>query len=568
MNIQKSRNKNLESGETKRLIWVSICAVVISFLLFGNSIWGGYVVDDHVAVEHRMELRSLGNFFHILFSPWREGLPWAGYRPLVSISYAFNFVFSESTAGLHIINILLHALNSILVFYLVARFASRRAAGITAVLFLFLPIHVEPVASIVGRTDLLSTFFILVSLLLFFDKKYPVSALSFLAALLSKEFSIAILPLVAILLIVEKSDVKTFFKTWAYYLGAIAMYFAFRYVALGGYAIKNESFVDPVIGPLAFVSAKERIFTSFLHVFIYLKKTFYPINLTPDYYFNQVPAIQNILTSPGALLGLLAIVATVILFIRGNRSVKIVSALFLIPLFLISNIFLVVTGTMAERYFYLPSVGLLALLAIGFDKIMMRRTVMIGLYTAGIALLVWFSLLIIEQNKTWLNEKNLFIHAVAASPNSVWARENLAVTYLNEGRFEEARTQMQGGLSIYDKYPKLLRDWGRLVWKDGDLIGAETVFKKAIALDSRGTSSRGLYRLLAFVYLDKGENEHAFEAITKALTYPAFGDTETSDRVDQESYEGIRSLRDIDPKSYSEIDRKALQQRIIWTRGF
>jgi len=129
---------------------------------------------------------------------------------------------------------------------------------------------------------------------------------------------------------------------------------------------------------------------------------------------------------------------------------------------------------------------------------------------------------------------------------------------------------MELGLKIYDKYPRLLINWGKLQWKDGNLEEAEKTFKKAINFDNscKGFSG-GIYRLLAFLYLEKGDNKKALEAMEKAINSSIpYDDVETVRKGDQQVYESIKRLQSRTPDSYSELEKEELQRSIKAIRGF
>src|SRR3989338_3748708 len=438
----------------RRFVLLLVTGIAVSFILFGVSLSGKFTLDDHSVIERRTELRELKNLPEIWVSPWHPGGQWAGnYRPLTLVSFVLNFQFSESPIGFRIINVLLYALNAVMVFYVVRKFASERAAYLTAALFLFLPIHTEAVASVVGRVYLLGALFALLSLAYLFDKKYLLSSLFFYLALFSGDFFISLLPAIGLLLIFNTGKFWQAVKLGSYYVILLHVYFLFRYLALGKYAFGGYGFINPIIGPLAFVSLKERIFTGFVHFFVYLRKTIFPVDLLPDYSFNQIPVVTNILSSPKAVIGLIFFVGIVWLILRAGRGVKIAAILFLIPYAVISNIFFITTGTMAERYWYFPSLGLVALSAIGLEDIIIRkRKWQVWIYGALAIVMVWFSTITIRQNKVWLGDKNLFTYAAAGSPNSVWARTNLAEGYFASGDIEMAKEELEAALKISDKY--------------------------------------------------------------------------------------------------------------------
>ena len=162
------------SGEFRKFLFLFLSAAAIVFILFWPSLSGDFTLDDHSVIEKGLQNRSfIENLFEVWVSPWHPGGQWAGnYRPLTSLSFVFNLLFSASPAGFRIINILLYALNAVFVFYLVRKLSSDRTAHLTAILFLFLPIHSEVAMSIVGRVYLLGTLFSLFSVYYFFEKRY------------------------------------------------------------------------------------------------------------------------------------------------------------------------------------------------------------------------------------------------------------------------------------------------------------------------------------------------------------------------------------------------------------
>src|SRR3989344_7507780 len=113
----------------RHFVILLIFSIVVSFILYGASLSGKFTLDDHGVVERRIELRELKNLPEIWVSPWHPGGQWAGnYRPLTLVSFVLNFQFSESAVGFRILNVLLYALNAVMVFYVVRKFASERAA--------------------------------------------------------------------------------------------------------------------------------------------------------------------------------------------------------------------------------------------------------------------------------------------------------------------------------------------------------------------------------------------------------------------------------------------------------
>src|SRR3989344_1853661 len=270
---------------------VFLLVLVLFIFLLGNVLGSGYILDDHSVIENREELRDFSAVYKVFSMPWHQNQPQQGnFRPLTLFSYFLTLSFSESAAVMRFINIIIHAVNAALIFYLVNMFYPKKMAYFVAMGFALLSINTGTVLSLVGRSDLLSVLFVLLSIILFFKEKYIWSIFCFFLALLSKEFSIFLLPAIIFLsMFFKKHKFSEVFKISLYYCLALAPYFFLRYLALGAQAFRSQSSIDPIIGPLAFVGLKERILTGFVHFYFYLRKTFIPVDLSPDYSFNQIP---------------------------------------------------------------------------------------------------------------------------------------------------------------------------------------------------------------------------------------------------------------------------------------
>ena len=188
-----------------RKFWLFLIgAVALSFLLYGNSLKGGFVYDDNFFAD-RPELRDSSSLLRVWTEPYLPQNLAAGlYRPLAVFSFALNFIlFGESPVSFHLVNIILNGIVIFLVFLLVLKiFGDRKLASIAALFFAFLPIHTESVAFIKSRDEILATLFAIWSWLLFISateggnrlnwKKIAQSTLLFLLAVFSKELIIIV----------------------------------------------------------------------------------------------------------------------------------------------------------------------------------------------------------------------------------------------------------------------------------------------------------------------------------------------------------------------------------------
>lgn len=563
------------SEKYKEFLKIFLPVIMVAFVLFGPSLRGDFTLDDHSVIEKGVQLKGLNNIFELWISPWHPGGEWAGnYRPLTTTSFAINAFFSEGPLGFRIVNILLFALNIVFIFYLVRRLSTEKVAYLTAIIFLFLPIHSEVVMSIVGRVYLLGTLFSIFSIYYLLEKKYWISSAHFLLALLAGDMFISVILIMGSLLLLEYRNLVKTFKLGMVYMAGLPIYFLFRYLALGKYAFGGYGFVDPIIGPLAFVSVKGRIFTALSHLYLYLRKTVYPIDLSPDYSFNQIPIVSNLFSSWRALIGLAFLAILAYVFYKSKRKdIKFAVVLFLIPYLVMSNIFFITTGTMAERWWYFPSIGLIMLMAIGIENLISNFEFRIlkfrdYIYGAGIIVLVFYSFIVFRQNKVWLNDKNLFIYASEKSPNSAWARTNVAEGFFLSGDVGKAKEEIEAALKISDQYPSALYVLGQIYWEEGRFGEADEVFNKAIKFDTYDRNKRSLYRSLALISLDIGNNKQALVYMQEAVKWPATGDLEKTLKIDKLLLQKIEEYSSRDIKSYTQEEIDGLVNLIKIIRGF
>lgn len=545
---------------------------VLALIIFGPSLAGGFTLDDHPVVESRLDSFSFKNFPALFLSPWHPAGEWAGnYRPLTLLSFALNGIISKKTFGFHLVNVFLHALNAALVFWLVKRFASKRAGLVAGLLFLFWPIHTEAVASIVGRVYLLGTFFSLLSLHYFFNKKYFVSSVFFLAALLSGDYFISMVLVLPPLLLWET---KNFWKSLRYgvgYIAAVAVYFFCRFLALGAkYVFGGEGYVDPIIGPLAYVGVKERVLTALVYLYLYLRKMIVPIDLSPDYSFNQIPVVISF-TAWRFWIGIVVLVAVVgfIWWRRSPRLVKIAGLLFLAAYILMSNLLVVTTGTMAERWWYWPSLGLTIFLALVVNRLMIRFSRWRSWIAVGGSLVfIWYGWISFQQSRFWVDDRHLFMRAVEKSPGSVWARTNLAEEYFTFKQFPQAKLEIEKAMEITDKNPLALYVQGKLYWRDGAINEAETSFLRAIEFDRRGRNRRSLYRTLALLSLDSGQNQKAAIYMLEAVKWPVARQKENILEIDNYLVNFTGEIASRKLSSYTVLEKENLVRMIKTLRGF
>ena len=151
-----------------------VALVLVCLVIYAGYLNNGFVFDDKILVESNPLIKSahlLPNVFKTaIFDYWLGSQPYDRmYRPLQMFSYYLDYnLWGLSPSGFRFSNIILHLLNSILVFYLFSLFLNNKLlAASTSILFLVHPVQISTVAYISARGDLLSAFFILSCCILF-----------------------------------------------------------------------------------------------------------------------------------------------------------------------------------------------------------------------------------------------------------------------------------------------------------------------------------------------------------------------------------------------------------------
>ena len=516
-----------------------IGAVALSFLLYGNSLKGGFVYDDNFFAD-RPELRDSSSLLRVWTEPYLPQNLAAGlYRPLAVFSFALNFIlFGESPVSFHLVNIILNGIVIFLVFLLVLKiFGDRKLASIAALFFAFLPIHTESVAFIKSRDEILATLFAIWSWLLFISateggnrlnwKKIAQSTLLFLLAVFSKELIIIVPALFLAVFWIRPAPLGGRTAKWGGVLKAAsgflitgAFYLWLRFQILGPYAFGGDKSYF-AINPLGFVDFQTRIWTAFKIAFMYIGKTFVPLNLSATYHYNHLTLVSYFLNSWQAVAGFVILAGLLFLFFwkRTRLTPLGIGALsFLIPYLVISKIIFKSGDILAERWMYFPSIGL-SIMAAYLILFIYKRRRNLAIVVFGVVLAV-YAAIIIPRNKIWLSDENLFRSMIKTAPNSVQGHSNLASWYMRNNKTAEAKSEAEAGFAIDKEYPPLLNTIGGIAFKDGNYDLAETAFLKAIELAPHiptGYINAGRLYYLTGQY---EKTKEMFDAALGAYAYP------------------------------------------------
>ena len=450
-------------------------------LVYANTLRNQFTMDDGLYVLGNPQITQPS-----LQSLFSENKIASIYRPITFAAIALNWSLGETEPlGYHLLNLLLHAAVVWLLFLLLQEIFNGHPQGINvafaaALLFAVHPIHTEAIASVMGRAELLAAGFLLAGWILHLrDREIP-ALLCFALAMLSKESAVAALPLVLL------GDTAT--GRWKSRLryagvaGVTVLYLALlRYAQGGRLGRPSISLMD---NPLASLPPAWRILNALRVAWKYVWLHFYPMALSCDYSFNQIPMYRDWRHTLPAALAAAAVVALWIWGIRNRHTGLIVAGGIYLAGFAVTANILVPTGTiMGERLAYLPSAGFCVLVALAWSWLRDRQQ------TLAWGLLIVASLALaartVARNTDWKDNLALYSSAVRAVPGSAKMHANLGGEYLSRNQFDLARNELQIALRIYPDSPDTLAALGLLESRQGNYQAAGALMEKALYTSAR-----------------------------------------------------------------------------------
>ncbi|MGH9720524.1 MAG: tetratricopeptide repeat protein [Bryobacteraceae bacterium] len=451
----------------------------------------------------------------------RPLLDWVkGVRPLLMFTYWLNYQSSGTdTTGYHLWNVLIHVLNSGLVFALIRRLlslAGRERNNLLALfaagLFLLHPVQTEGVAYIAGRSDSLATLFFLGAFALFLYRRsaaigWGTTAGVILlsgAALASKENTV-VLP--ALLLLTDYFfnpgfSLEGIKRNWRLYAPLVAA------GALGAaFVLKRIGVADSAGFSLTDFKWYEYLFTQFRAIFVYLRLFLIPSGLTIDYDF----PISHSPTEHGSIFGLIALLALLAaaIVLRKRYPLASFGLLSLLLLLAPTSSILPIRDPVAERRLYLPIIGLL-LIAVEF-----LRRVRIDSHAAVASLgavLLGSGALTYQRAKAWSSAEALWGDAVAKSPGKSRAHFQLAFAYFAQRRCNEAVQEYAIVAKLDKPDAPLLINWAHAYDCLGDLQQALAKLEQAAAIEP----SAHVYSQIGMIHGKSGRGAEAWQALDKA----------------------------------------------------
>jgi Tfp pilus assembly protein PilF len=442
----------------------------------------------------------------------QNGLTWGGLKWAFDSAHASNWhpltwlshmadcdLFGLNPAGPHMVNVLFHAANTALLFILIFQLTKRLwPSAFIAALFAWHPLHVESVAWVAERKDVLSTFFALLTLLSYTHyvrqnrrRDFWLALSFFVLALLSKPMPVT-LPLVMLLLdywplnrvvgrgvevegfgpqmIRPSSFIPLIWEKWPFFLLATLL----CAVTL----LAQHTAVSSLV-TVPFNCRLENVVTAYGG---YLWKMIWPLHLA-IFYPLEMPIAWSLLAESMIILTGVSIIA----WLERKDNPWLITGWLWFLVTLVPVIGLVQVGgqSMADRYSYFPLVGIF--LAVTFSaEAVIERFSYLKTWFALVAILILGTCILMTENQLqyWHDSESLFRHSLAVKDSTV-AHASLGEALQEQNKNSEAMTQYIMAVRLDPEFDLAYSNLGQLFADEGKLELSAVYFREAVKWNPR-----------------------------------------------------------------------------------
>lgn len=546
----KKNNQNLVLA-----IIASFAIIAITFTLYYPSLNYDFIWDD---------THYLSNNIHIQKLNW-DNLKWmlttfevANWHPLTWLSFAIDYVWQGklNPEGFHLTNIILHSLNCVLLFFLTSLLLNINinglqnsallpqnhlvfsAAFITSLLFSIHPQHIESVAWISERKDVLCLFFLLLTIYCYIYYArleasrwywFLFSIILFVLALMSKPMAVT-LPVILLLLDIYPLKRTVFLK---------ALDTKNKTISLSRILIEKTPFFilsiisiiltlvaqDKAIISIENFSLFKRVINAIHSVFLYISKFVLPIALSPLYPFPSfITQNQDWIKILILIIGFILVMVLSVYYWKRNKHFLLITWIFyLVTLSPVIGIIQVGIQSAADRYAYLPTLPFYILIGSGIAYLYykphqkfnftIKAIIIILTVTIGLTLFK----LSRNQLQIWKHGIVFWSYVITINPSSSFAHHNLAAHYFHQKSYQKALEHIH--LGILYGYP-LRREYsflGETYMRLEQLDEALNYYQLALKTDSttRNFSEHCVFYNISWIYANKGMLIDALQMLDK-----------------------------------------------------
>ena len=514
-NKKQSPRKNLaievKADNSEKLKYYIALAVILflSFLVYSPVLHNHLLAwDDNIYIKDNSLIYSIN--LKEIFSK----NVMSNYHPITILTFAIEYhFFGLNETGYHAVNLLLHLLNVILVFYTVFYLSNKNwVALVAALLFGIHPMHVESVAWAAELKDLLYTFFFLASYLFYLrylkeqhKKLYVFALLLFLVSLLSKAMA-ASLPAVLILTDYfkeRKVNIRTLMEKVPFILLAII----FGIVAIT--AQKSSGAIQDI----TVLSFPKRIIFASYGFITYLWKLFFPLGLSAFYPY-PIKIGEDIPPQFYVYLVLcIGLVVSVFYSIRFTKKIFFGLGFFAITIFLVLQLLPVGRAVMADRYSYIPSIGIFYLAGEGINilwgkKLKLPVVVLLSVFT------LFFSVKTYARCRVWKSDMTLWNDVISQNENVPVAYYNRGIIFMDEKQNNKALSDFKRAIELDPNYVNAYNNRGIVLMNEKQNSKAVDDLSKAIELNPNLINA---YINRGLIFLNENQNDKALDDFSKVI---------------------------------------------------
>ena len=505
------------TGQRRLFIVLSLLLVALTWLVFGQTLRHQFINYDDGSYVYANPSVAQGLSIH--------GVVWAftrvhsqNWHPLTTISHMLDCqLFGLKPSGHHFTNVFLHTI-AVLLLFLVLRDMTGgiwRSAFVAAV-FAIHPLRVESVAWIAERKDLLSGVFFMLTLGAYVRyargasfARYVMMSILFACGLMSKPMLVTT-PFVLLLLdywpLQRIVDLRSFRRRLVEKIPLLLL--------SGASCAATVLAQKQATGSTEELPLLWRINNAIVSCVTYIWQMFWPARLSVFY-----PHPENrlsILQVFGAAI-LLIVISFLAIILRRKRPYLLTGWFwYLIMLVPVIGIFQVGMQGHADRYTYLPHIGLYLLVTWSVAEMSIwrgRKEILSGISSIallGLSLSAW------RQTTHWKNSETLWRHALAVTSNNDVAYAGLGGVLLDEGKVEEAIVQFGRALSIRPDNGQAHSALGKALLRKGDTAEAIVHWQKSLELQPEDVETRDQ---LGAVLVQQGQLRGAMAEWGKSLEY-------------------------------------------------
>jgi len=529
--ISKKAEQILQTLADRPVFYPLMMIAVVGLIAYSNSFFCSFHFDDFRDISDNKAIRIF----------WDVKTWWTFYptRAVAMGTFALNYLIAKnSLVGYHIVNLLIHIMNGMLVYWLIQqtlrthRFRDQfrkeqiiSVALLGALLFTAHPIQTQAVTYIVQRMASLATLFYLLTLNSYIHARTKdglnitwmlIAGISTILGMYTKQI-VFTLPIVAViydLYFINQQPLKQLLlqkKTIFYIAGLLILLSIIPFLESYTFSVLFRKIV-PQQGNGYYITGAEYLFTQFRVVITYIRLLFLPIQQNLDY---DYPISQSFFELPTFVSFIVLIsLFTLAIFIRRKHSLISFSILWFFITLSIESSIIPLPNVIFEHRLYLPSVGSIFLVT---GILFVYRKIINSLpylACAGILVIV-LTTMTFQRNKVWKSDLTLWTDNLAKSPNKARVHYNMGRAYYVNGQYELSNKHFEKSLVfnhlMYEAYSNMAANYIRY----DDLETGLNLVNKALAIKPLYTDA---LNNRANIYIQRKEYENALVDLETALS--------------------------------------------------